>query len=108
MGPWTHSVLTDKAGDLTFPNAQRPPNNVQDPMPWFDYYLKGMVNGVAELPAVTYYVMGDVSVQRAWQRVAHLGPLAASPGHGHSAGISGRIKRFQRRGSFGPMRELHF
>lgn len=61
MGPWTHGVLTDRAGDLVFPNAQRPPNRVQDQFRWWEYYLKGVVNGVAEIPAVTYYVMGDVS-----------------------------------------------
>ncbi len=61
MGPWTHSVLADKAGELTFPNARRPPNQVQDEFRWFDCYLKGQSNGVAELPAVAYYVMGDVA-----------------------------------------------
>jgi uncharacterized protein len=61
MGPWTHGVLTDRAGDLVFPNAKRPPNNVQDHFRWWECYLKGVVNGVADLPAVTYYVMGDVS-----------------------------------------------
>ncbi|MFO1498088.1 MAG: CocE/NonD family hydrolase [Verrucomicrobiota bacterium] len=60
MGPWTHGVLTDKAGDLTFPNSSRPPNNVHDQIRWWEYYLKGVNNGVAQLPAVTYYVMGDV------------------------------------------------
>ena len=30
LGPWTHGVLTEKAGDLVFPEANRPPNNVQD------------------------------------------------------------------------------
>jgi predicted acyl esterase len=59
MGPWTHGVLTDKAGDLVFPGGNRPPNNVQDQTRWWECYLKGVVNGVAELPAVTYYVMGD-------------------------------------------------
>jgi predicted acyl esterase len=60
MGPWTHGVLTDKAGDLVFPGGKRPPNDVQDQYRWWERYLKGVRNGVDELPAVTYYVMGDV------------------------------------------------
>jgi hypothetical protein len=61
MGPWTHGVLTEKAGELTFPGAKRPPNGVHDQMRWFDYWLKGISNGIAGLPPVTYYVMGDVT-----------------------------------------------
>lgn len=80
MGPWTHSVLTDKAGDLVFPNAQKPPNDVQDQFRWWECYLKGVVNGVAELPAVTYYVMGDVSDANApgniWRTAAQWPPVA--------------------------------
>jgi len=61
MGPWTHGVLTNRAGDLTYPNANKPPNNVHDLWRWFDCYLKGEGNGIDKEPAVTYYVMGDVS-----------------------------------------------
>jgi uncharacterized protein len=79
MGPWTHSVLTDKAGDLVFPNAQHPPNDVQDQFRWWECYLKGVVNGVAELPAVTYYVMGDVTDSTApgntWRTAAQWPPV---------------------------------
>ncbi|MCX6379992.1 MAG: CocE/NonD family hydrolase [Armatimonadetes bacterium] len=65
MGPWTHGVLQNKAGELTFPNGSRPPNKVSDTWLWFDYHLKGIQNGFAEMPAVTYYVMGDTSDPRA-------------------------------------------
>lgn len=79
MGPWTHGVLTDKAGDLVFPNAKRPPNDVQDQFRWWECYLKGVVNGVAELPAVTYYVMGDVGDASApgntWRTAAQWPPV---------------------------------
>lgn len=61
MGPWTHAVLTEKVGDLVFPNAKEPPNKVHDAARWWERYLKGVMNGVDSLPAVTYYVMGDVS-----------------------------------------------
>jgi putative CocE/NonD family hydrolase len=61
MGPWTHSVGQPQAGELTFPNGSAPPNNVGDAFRWFDATLKGHDNGIAQLPAVTYYVMGDVT-----------------------------------------------
>ena len=61
IGPWTHAVFSDKAGDLTFPNAKRPPNHVRDQWLWFDHTLKGTNNGIDREPTVTYYVMGDTS-----------------------------------------------
>jgi len=61
MGPWTHGVFLEKSGDLTFPNAKRPPNRVRDQWRWFDHTLKGIDNGIDREPAVTYYVMGDTS-----------------------------------------------
>lgn len=61
IGPWTHSVFQEKAGELTFPNAKNPPTRYHDPWLWFDHYLKGIDNGVDREPSVTYYVMGDVS-----------------------------------------------
>jgi predicted acyl esterase len=79
MGPWTHGILTDHAGDLVFPHAQRPPNQVQDEFRWFQRYLQGVMNGVDELPAVTYYVMGDVSDPKApgncWRTAAQWPPV---------------------------------
>lgn len=84
MGPWTHGVLQNKAGDLTFPeNARHPPGDVHDPWKWFDYHLKGRSNGFERLPAVTYYVMGDVSDPRApgndWRTADQWPPLPARP-----------------------------
>jgi hypothetical protein len=62
MGPWTHGVLQQKAGEITFPeNARRPPNGIHDSWKWFDHHLKGLDNGLDSAPAVTYYVMGDVT-----------------------------------------------
>ncbi len=60
MGPWTHGVLTEKSGDLTFPGAKSTPGEVHDPWKWFAATLRGEVNGITEAPAVTYYVMGAV------------------------------------------------
>ena len=61
MGPWTHGIFQDKAGELTFPNGKTPPNNIGDAFRWFDALLKGAPNGIIEAPAVSYYVMGDTT-----------------------------------------------
>ena len=60
MGPWTHGIGKMPAGELTFPNANRPPAKY-DSSRWFEHYLKGIDNGVEKEPAVAYYVMGDTS-----------------------------------------------
>ncbi len=60
MGPWTHGVLTEQSGELTFPGAKTTPGDVHDSWKWFAATLKGETNGIAEAPAVTYYVMGAV------------------------------------------------
>ncbi|MBL9170272.1 MAG: CocE/NonD family hydrolase [Verrucomicrobiales bacterium] len=59
MGPWTHGVFQDKAGEFKFTNAKKPPGGVQDSWKLFDRWLKGVTNGFEQLPAVTYYVVGD-------------------------------------------------
>jgi hypothetical protein len=83
MGPWTHGVLTDKAGDLTFPNAKKPPTTGHDAWRWYEYQLKGITNGVEREPALTYYVMGDVSDTNApgnvWRTASQWPPLPAKP-----------------------------
>jgi predicted acyl esterase len=62
MGPWTHGVLQNRAGELKFPdNAKRPPGDVHDAWKWFEWQLKGLTNGIERTPAVTYYVMGDLT-----------------------------------------------
>lgn len=61
MGPWTHGIFQGSAGELTFPNGKAPPGAAHDPWRWFDHYLKGINNGIDRAPAVTYYVMGDVT-----------------------------------------------
>jgi len=60
MGPWTHGIGKMPVGELTFPNATRPPEQYSATR-WFDHYLQGMDNGVEKEPAVAYYVMGDTS-----------------------------------------------
>lgn len=61
MGPWSHGVLAEKAGELTFPNAKNPPGDTEDTWRWYDRWLKALPNGADRDPAVRYYVVGDVS-----------------------------------------------
>ena len=87
MGPWSHAILQEKVGDLTFPNARRPPNNLHDPWRWFAATLRGESNGLTELPAVTYYVVGDVADPRApgnaWRTAAQWPPFDVAPARLH-------------------------
>jgi len=72
MGPWTHSVFNNKAGDLTFRNGSTPPGRVANQWAWLERHLKDVRNGVDDEPAVTYYTMGDTSDPQApgneWRR----------------------------------------
>lgn len=61
MGPWTHGVLAEKAGELKFPGASKPPGQAHDSWAWFDATLKNLTNAASAQPAVTYYVIGDVT-----------------------------------------------
>ena len=83
MGPWTHGVLSEKAGELKFPGAKSPPGGIHDPWKWFARWLKGETNGIDALPPVTYYVVGDVADPKApgntW-RTAQAWPPFATPG----------------------------
>jgi predicted acyl esterase len=54
VGPTGHGKLS---GDLVYPNPNAPETNWQ--MRWFDYWLKGVDNGILDEPPVRYYVMGD-------------------------------------------------
>jgi putative CocE/NonD family hydrolase len=76
-------VLQEKAGDLTFPGAKKPPTTSHDAWRWFDFQLKGLTNGLEREPAVAYYVMGDVSDSTApgnvWRTAAQWPPLPTTP-----------------------------
>lgn len=60
IGPWLHGRTnkSNKVGEMIYPdNASWP---VEEHMlKWFDYWLKGKQNGIANDPAVHYYVMGE-------------------------------------------------
>lgn len=77
MGPWTHSVGKNQAGELVYPeNANVDFDTLF--FPWFDYWLKdSLQNGIEELPEVTYYLMGPVGEEGDWNtwRTADTWPL---------------------------------
>ncbi|MGH9763211.1 MAG: CocE/NonD family hydrolase, partial [Blastocatellia bacterium] len=60
MGPWGHGGLEE---------VHYPSNSAVNPqteaMRWFDYWLKGIDNGIMSEPPVKYYVMGDVTDSKA-------------------------------------------
>jgi len=59
MGPWAHGQLEE----VKFPaNSARDPGAAKR---WFDYWLKGIDNGIMSEPPVRYYVMGDVTDPKA-------------------------------------------
>jgi hypothetical protein len=83
LGPWTHAVFQDQAGDLKFPNAKQPPTDFHEAWRWFEATLRGVTNGVLEQPAVVYYVMGDVDDPQApgkvWRQADTWPPVPATP-----------------------------
>lgn len=59
IGPWTHYYpQSTKLGDFEVPEAGYAPPFDMSPQKWFEHYLKGVENGINEIPPVTYYVMG--------------------------------------------------
>jgi putative CocE/NonD family hydrolase len=83
MGPWTHGVLQEKAGELKFPNAKNPPGLVHDAWKWFDLTLKSDTSNINTEPAVTYYVIGDVNDPNApgnvWRSANQWPPVKTIP-----------------------------
>lgn len=61
LGPWAHQISFARTGELNFPGSGSPPGDLLNVLRWYDHYLKGLDNGIEKAPAVTYYVMGDVS-----------------------------------------------
>lgn len=57
IGPWVHDP-TSPCGELTFPNSEAD-DYLNEMVQWFDYWLKGVNNGIDRFPDVTYYLMGD-------------------------------------------------
>jgi hypothetical protein len=62
MGPWIHNLgnlgTETRVGDMDFgPNSLFPIQETE--LRWFDYWLKGIQNGVDREPPVRIFVMGD-------------------------------------------------
>jgi putative CocE/NonD family hydrolase len=61
MGPWLHGPLESLVGDVDFgmqaSSALVLPDDLQ--LRWFDYWLKGIDNGIMAEPPVRLFVMGD-------------------------------------------------
>ena len=63
IGPWTHLAiyygkLASKVGDIDFgPEAEMDLNALV--IRWYDYWMKGIANGIEDEPPVKIFVMGD-------------------------------------------------
>jgi putative CocE/NonD family hydrolase len=57
VGPWLHIPWSQTVGQIDFgPQAQNPIDQLQ--LRWFDFWLKGIPNGVDKDPKVRIFVMG--------------------------------------------------
>lgn len=57
VGPWLHIPWSQTVGQINFgPQAANPIDELQ--LKWFNYWLKGMRNGVNKQPRVRIFVMG--------------------------------------------------
>lgn len=56
MGPWAHGQVEE----VKYPNAA-----LDTAVRWFDYWLKGINNGIMDEPPVRYYAMGDTTDAKA-------------------------------------------
>lgn len=61
MGPWIHGSFSRQVGELDFgPEIDESESYINDlNAAYFDYWLKGIDNGYAELPPVRLFVMGE-------------------------------------------------
>lgn len=87
IGPWTHGGMgATQQGELNYPaNAAQPTPKIDDLLSlWLGHYLGVVPNqaGIDAMPAVSYYVMGDVTDPSApgnlW-RTSDDWPVPASP-----------------------------
>lgn len=63
MGPWTHGMDPNQAGQLTFPNAglEHGEALIGGVLDWLNYWIMDIPNGIMQRPPIAYYLMGDVS-----------------------------------------------
>lgn len=83
MGPWAHAIMQEKVGELTFPNAKKPPGRAHDAWQWFDMTLHDDTSAMNAEPAVTYYVVGDTTDPKApgnvWRQADRWPPNQNAP-----------------------------
>lgn len=83
IGPWLHGRFkeTNKSNEMEYPENAKFAMDAHM-LRWFDYYLKGIENGVTSEPTVRYYVMGAIGEKDApgniW-RTATDWPVANRP-----------------------------
>jgi predicted acyl esterase len=75
MGPYGHGEM---AGDLAYPGGSEIRGN-RNEIRWFDYWLKGVDNGIMEEPPVRIYMMasarkGEASPKNRWMQFANWPP----------------------------------
>lgn len=68
MGPWTHYVGDQSPGELAYPNSgfAGAYELIGSEGDWFEYWLKGIPNGVMELSAGAFYQMGPAEAEGPW------------------------------------------
>ena len=100
IGPGIHcesaeTAVSGKFGDLEVQGAAQPYNDWY--LRWFDYWLRGKGNGLADLPAYLYYVIGE----NRWMTAASWPPEGArierwyldSGGHANGRRGDGTLSR---------------
>lgn len=100
LGPWNHSNIgkSEQANFSFGPNAKM--NITQTQILWFDYWLKGIANGMDREPPVRYFVLGSEKwkTSETWppknlnQHILHL----ASDGDANLPNGSGKLELEQR------------
>ena len=98
MGAFGHGAIQ---GDLEYPDAGSLRGREGDELRWFDYWLKGIDNGIMDEPAVTYYQMAaarkgstptetGTASTRTGNRYVTCVHLAATRGRGRRVSISAK------------------
>ena len=90
IGPWTHAIGRRKVGDIDF-GSDAALDITALRIRWFDYWLKGIQNGVDKDPPVRIFVMGE----NKWQNERHW-PLERSRPTGDTGGGLGPGPRADR------------
>ena len=109
IGPWVHSVgsrsnvSSERSGEKSLdfgPEAEVDVEGVQ--LRWFDYWLKGVDNGVGEEPPIKIFVMGENRwrYEQEWplERTQYTRYYFRSGGHANSLYGDGTLSQEPRRG----------